>query len=48
MQKAQSVTEYGLLIATIVVIVLVGIAAFGGTVEPWFNSLAGRITTAGT
>ncbi len=45
---AQDVVEYGLLIATIVVVVLIGTAAFGSQIMPWFASLAGRITTTGT
>ena len=47
-QTAQDVIEYGLLIATIAVVVLIGIAAFGAQIEPWFAQLAGRITTTGT
>jgi Flp pilus assembly pilin Flp len=39
------VLEYGLLIATIALIVLVGTAAFGNQIAPWFSNLAGRITT---
>ncbi len=46
--QAQNVVEYGLLIAGIVIIVLLGVARFGAVVEPWFASLAGLITTAGT
>jgi Flp pilus assembly pilin Flp len=41
------VVEYGLLLAAIVVIVLVAINAFGHLIEPWFASLAGRVTTTG-
>jgi Flp pilus assembly pilin Flp len=44
----QDTVEYGLLIATIVVIVLLGIATFGSLIRPWFEQLAGRITTVGT
>lgn len=44
----QDVVEYGLIIATIAVVVLVGIMAFGQQIEPWFRQLAGRITTTGT
>jgi len=43
--KGQDVLEYGLLLATIVIVVLIGITAFGQQIEPWFASLAGRITT---
>jgi Flp pilus assembly pilin Flp len=47
-ETGQDVVEYGLLIATIAVVVLIGIAAFGAQLEPWFAQLAGRITTTGT
>jgi Flp pilus assembly pilin Flp len=45
---AQNVIEYGLLLATIALVVLLGVAAFGNVIQPWFISLAGRITTVGT
>jgi Flp pilus assembly pilin Flp len=45
---AQNVVEYGLLMVSIVVIVLLGVAKFGGLIEPWFATLAERITTVGT
>ena len=45
---AQDVVEYGLLLAAIVLIVLIGINAFGHLIEPWFASLAGRVTTTGS
>jgi Flp pilus assembly pilin Flp len=47
-EAGQDVVEYGLLIATIAVVVLIGIATFGRQIEPWFRVLAGRITTVGT
>jgi Flp pilus assembly pilin Flp len=47
-ERGQNVVEYGLLIATIVLVVLLGITAFGRQIEPWFAMLAGRITTVGT
>lgn len=46
-QIAQDTVEYGLLIVTIVIVVLLGIMAFGNLIEPWFASLASRITTVG-
>jgi Flp pilus assembly pilin Flp len=46
--KAQNVVEYGLLVGTIVVVVLLGVAKFGSLIEPWFAALAGHITTVGT
>jgi Flp pilus assembly pilin Flp len=47
-EDGQDVVEYGLLIATIAIVVLIGIGFFGRGVEGWFQSLAGRITTTGT
>jgi hypothetical protein len=44
----QNVVEYGLLIATIVVLVLMGTTAFGAVLRPWLEHLAGRIVTVGT
>jgi Flp pilus assembly pilin Flp len=44
----QDVVEYGLLIATIAIVVLLATAAFGSNIGLWFNTLAGRITTTGT
>ena len=47
-QDGQDVVEYGLLIATIAIIVLLATAAFGTNIGAWFNTLAGRVTTTGT
>ena len=44
-QRGQNVLEYGLLMMTIAVIVLLGVNAFGHQVEPWFASLAALVTT---
>jgi Flp pilus assembly pilin Flp len=41
----QDVVEYGLLIATIAIVVLVGISFFGNNIQAWFKVLANRITT---
>jgi hypothetical protein len=46
-EPAQNVVEYGLIVATIVLVVLLGVANFGSLIEPWFAGLAGRITTVG-
>jgi Flp pilus assembly pilin Flp len=46
-QKAQEVVEYGLLMATIVLLVLIGLPMFGSTLQAWFNGLAARIATTG-
>ena len=47
-QSGQDVVEYGVIIATIAMVVLLGVTAFGSQVRPWFEHLAGRITTVGT
>jgi Flp pilus assembly pilin Flp len=44
----QDVVEYGLLIATIAIVVLIATSAFGTEIQAWFNRLAGRITTTAT
>ena len=44
-QRAQDTIEYGILIATIAIVVLVGINAFGYLLQPWLIALAQRITT---
>jgi Flp pilus assembly pilin Flp len=48
MARGQNVVEYGLLIASIVIVVLLGVNAFGQAILNWFLPLAGRITTTGT
>jgi pilus assembly protein Flp/PilA len=47
-EDGQDVVEYGLLIATIAIVVLIGISIFGTNISAWFGALAGRITTTGT
>jgi Flp pilus assembly pilin Flp len=47
-QRAQDTIEYGIIIATIAVVVLLGITAFGHQIEPWFGQLAGHFSTVGT
>jgi pilus assembly protein Flp/PilA len=47
-EDGQDVVEYGLLIATIAIVVLVGVGIFGTNINSWFQNLAGRITTVGT
>jgi Flp pilus assembly pilin Flp len=44
----QNVVEYGILIATIVMVVLLCVSAFGSEIKPWFAQLASHITTVGT
>lgn len=47
-EDGQDVVEYGLLIATIAIVVLIGVGIFGSNINLWFRNLAGRITTVGT
>ena len=44
-EEGQDVVEYGLLVATIGLVVLVGTAAFGRNIQTWFSSLGTRVTT---
>lgn len=46
-EDGQDVVEYGLLIATVAIVVLLGISFFGSQIQDWFHILAGRITTTG-
>jgi Flp pilus assembly pilin Flp len=46
--EGQDLVEYGLIVATIAIVVLIGVVAFGHQILPWFEHLAGRITTTGT
>ena len=46
--EGQDVVEYGLLIATIAIVVLVATTAFGTSINDWFSRLAGRVTTTVT
>ena len=43
-EDGQDVVEYGLLIATVCAVVLIGTTAFGGAISSWFGGLAGRVT----
>ena len=47
-EDGQDVVEYGLLIATIAIVVLVATQLFGASISDWFSRLSGRITTTGT
>jgi pilus assembly protein Flp/PilA len=44
-EDGQDVVEYGLLIATIAIVVLVGTQLFGSAISNWFQGLASHITT---
>ena len=43
--EGQDVVEYGLLVATIGLVVLAGTAFFGGQISSWFSVLGNRVTT---
>ena len=47
-EEGQDIVEYGLLIATIAIVVLITVGLFGTFIAQWFNGLAGKITTTGT
>lgn len=46
--RAQNVVEYGLMIGSIALVVLLGVHSFGQQLLHWFTPLAARITTTGT
>jgi Flp pilus assembly pilin Flp len=46
--RGQSTAEYGLIVATVAVLVLMGMNAFGNAMHTWFDVLASRIVTSGT
>ncbi|MBV9547061.1 MAG: Flp family type IVb pilin [Chloroflexi bacterium] len=41
----QDVVEYGLLVATIGLVVLVGTGAFGSNISTWFGTLSSKVTS---
>ncbi len=43
--QAIAVTEYGLLIALIAVVLIVAVFLFGNAISSWFGSKTGQITT---
>lgn len=45
--SGQNSVEYGLLIAGIVVLVLLGVALWGGVLHDWFAGLAASIVNQG-
>jgi Flp pilus assembly pilin Flp len=47
-ESGQDVVEYGLLIATIAIVVLAAVGLFGTQISDWFRNLAAKITTTGT
>jgi Flp pilus assembly pilin Flp len=44
--SGQSSVEYGLLVAVLAILVLVGVTKFGGTIHAWFEGLGQLVTSA--
>lgn len=42
-EEGQTMAEYGLLLAFIAIVALVGVTALGGGLKTFFNTLAGQI-----
>jgi pilus assembly protein Flp/PilA len=42
-EKGATATEYALLVGLIALIIVVGVGAFGGALNTWFNTLAGTV-----
>jgi len=42
-EEGAGLVEYALLVAGIALAAILGIQAFGGAINTWFNGLAGRI-----
>lgn len=42
--RGQGTVEYGLLIATVAILVLIGGVVYGDTLQTWFGALLQRIT----
>jgi Flp pilus assembly pilin Flp len=43
-EDGQDVVEYGLLIGTLCLVIATGTAAFGGSVNTWFGTLATKVS----
>ncbi|OOP60651.1 pilus assembly protein [Arthrobacter sp. SRS-W-1-2016] len=42
-EKGATATEYSLLVAFIALVIIVGVTAFGGALNTWYNNLAGTV-----
>jgi pilus assembly protein Flp/PilA len=42
-EEGQDLVEYAMLVALIALIAAVGVKAFGGALNTWFSTLAGKI-----
>jgi Flp pilus assembly pilin Flp len=47
-EPAQNLVEYGLIVAVIAVVILIGTTMYGGVIAEWFMHLVTHITTNGT
>jgi Flp pilus assembly pilin Flp len=47
-ERGQNVVDYGLMMALVVFVVLVGVNTFGQQLLPWLTRLSGLVTTIGT
>lgn len=45
-QRGQESVEYALLVATVALLVLIGVPVFGGVVRAWFDALLQRIISS--
>jgi len=45
-QRAQEMVEYGLIMATIAVLLLLGGVTFGDRLRAWLEAVAERVTTS--
>jgi Flp pilus assembly pilin Flp len=46
--RAQNIVEYGMMMGTIGLVVLIGVVNLGNLIAPWYTALAQHITTLGT
>ena len=44
-QRSQDSVEYGLIVATLAILTLVGVRAFGGLIEVWFAGIIRLVVT---
>jgi pilus assembly protein Flp/PilA len=42
-EKGATATEYSLLVGLIALVIVVGVGAFGGALNDWFNDLSGAV-----
>jgi pilus assembly protein Flp/PilA len=42
-EKGATATEYSLLVAFIALVIIVGVTAFGGALNTWYNNIAATV-----